>query len=124
MGATRLWNLIKYLSFCAVIGTEHTHKLIAKGRGPEPEDREYYGVGARSSRQTLLLFITLIFSTVSPVICILAYVNFTETRMIYRYLFVFAETIKPDNGGGYFVNQLYDLQKGLGVYVIMMAGIL
>jgi len=68
----------------------------------EPEDQDYFGMGSRSARFTLTLVITLVFSTLSPLIVVLGWVEFFLGRIVYSYLFMYAETRKADLGGAFF----------------------
>jgi len=90
----------------------------------EPEDQDYYGMGARSARFTINMCIAIIFSTLSPLIAIMGLVLFALCRLLYGYSMVFAETKKPDLGGTFFVSQLQHLLVGVGIYNIMMIGVL
>jgi len=118
MNLTRYMNLIKYLTLRPIVGQQKAKDLS------EPEDQDYYGFGSRSARWTNLLVIALVFSSLSPLIMLLALINFALCRLIYGYLVVFAETRKPDLGGAFFVQQLQHLHKGLYIYVTLMIGVL
>jgi len=118
MNATRYVNLLKYLAF----GRFYI-QAQAKEKS-EPEDQDYFGMGSRSARFTLLFVVALVFSTLSPLLAILGIVNFALCRMIYSYLFCFAETRKPDSGGYFWCTQLKHSQQGLFIYVALMTGVL
>jgi hypothetical protein len=118
MNLTRYMQLIKYLFWRMVVSEERAVELC------EPEDQDYYGVGSRSARWSNVLMIAIIFSGLSPVITLLAFVNFVICRSVYGYLIIFAETKKHDQGGVYFVAQLWHLQWTLMLYVLVMLGIL
>jgi len=90
----------------------------------EPEDQDYFGIGSRSARATIVLLIGIIFSTLSPVVAVISAAFFFVARLVYGYLIVFAETRKPDLGGAFFVLQMQHLQVGIGIYCILMIGVL
>lgn len=90
----------------------------------EPEDQDYYGIGSRSARFTVILLVGIIFSTLSPLIAILCLVLFCLCRLFYGYLIVYAETKKPDLGGVFFFTMLQHLLMGTGIYVVLMLGVL
>jgi len=90
----------------------------------EPEDQDYYGMGSRSARFTIMLVIGIVFCTLSPLMLILAFINFAFCRVAYGYLFNFAEIVKPDLGGPFFVSQLKHVQQSLFIYITLMAGVL
>jgi len=118
MGMTRYVNLIKFFIFRTFNEEGRARELS------EPEDQEYSGIGARSARLTLLLVITLVFCTLSPLICLIAFVTFVLYRVLYGYLTVFAEVKKPDLGGVFWCTQLEHVQQGLFIYITLMVGIL
>jgi len=93
-------------------------------RMAEPEDQDFYGIGSRSARFTISLLIGIIFCTLSPPIAILGLVLFGLMRVYYGYLLVFAEEKKPDLGGVFFNTQLQHLILGVGVYNVLMIGVL
>lgn len=114
----RHMNLLKFLVFRCFHDEDKAKELS------EPEDQDYYGLGARSARFTINMLIGIIFSTLSPLIAILALVLFHLCRLFYGYLVVFAEIRKPDLGGVFFVTQLRHLLIGTGVYNLLMIGVL
>jgi len=118
MNLTRYINLIKFLIFRRSSSDENA-RLKA-----EPEDPDYYGMGSRSARFTLIMVICLTFCTLSPLIVILGVFFFALCRLIFGYLFVYSEDIKPDLGGAFYVRALYHTQFGLGLYIILMCGVL
>merc|ERR1719329_1149503 len=65
----------------------------------EPEDQDYYGMGSRSARFTIMLVIAIVFCTLSPLMTVLALINSGLCRLFYGYLFNYAETVKSDLGG-------------------------
>jgi hypothetical protein len=90
----------------------------------EPEDQDYYGIGSRSARFTINMLVAIIFSTLSPLMCLFALVLMAVCRLFYGYLIVFAETKKPDLGGVFFYTQLQHLMVGVGIYNVLMIGVL
>merc|ERR1719387_2915054 len=62
----------------------------------EPEDQDYFGIGARSARWTLDLVVALVFCSVSPLINLLTLIGLFLCRVNHGYLSVFAETRKAD----------------------------
>lgn len=90
----------------------------------EPEDQDYYGMGSRSARFTIMLVIAIVFCTLSPLMTVLAIINFAFCRLSYGYLFCFAEIVKPDLGGPFFVSQLKHVQQSVFIYITLMAGVL
>mmetsp|Transcript_23805 Transcript_23805/g.75444 ORF Transcript_23805/g.75444 Transcript_23805/m.75444 type:complete len:570 (+) Transcript_23805:1-1710(+) len=115
---TRYLNLIKFFIYTRIY-----EPLEAKEMA-EPEDQAAYGIGPRSALWTLLLVTALVFSALSPLMCAFGVVNFALTRIVFGYLFVFAETRKPDSGGVIFHMMLKQVQQGLFIYVALMTGVL
>jgi hypothetical protein len=89
----------------------------------EPEDQDYFGIGARSARWTLDLVVALVFCSVSPLINALTLIGMFMCRVNHGYLSVFAETRKADLGGPFFVQQLWHTQFGVALYALLMCGI-
>jgi hypothetical protein len=90
----------------------------------EPEDQDYYGIGARSCRMSIALCIAVIYGTLSPPMNVLAFVEFFICRISYGYLIPFAESKKPDLGGVFWVQQLRHVFIGNIIYCIVMTGVL
>ncbi|CAK0885451.1 unnamed protein product, partial [Prorocentrum cordatum] len=120
----RAVNLVKFLAFRLLRPEEEAHELA------EPEDQDYHGVGARSTRFTTVMLIGIIsdgaggFSTISPLVAVLTFLTFSLYRLCYGYTVVFAETKKPDLGGVFWVSQLQHVQIGVMIYCVLMIGIL
>lgn len=114
----RYWNLIKFYYYKRSVGEDLAFELA------EPDDADFYGMGARSARSSLLFVIALVFCSVCPLVSILAFGDFLVRRIALGYLLVFAETRKPDSGGTFWCNQLKHLQLGLFLYITLMVGIL
>mmetsp|Transcript_132332 Transcript_132332/g.329973 ORF Transcript_132332/g.329973 Transcript_132332/m.329973 type:complete len:1032 (-) Transcript_132332:273-3368(-) len=115
MEHTRAIQLIKYHLWKKMTSTPH--EAIA---GAEPEDQDYYGMGARSARYTSLFVIGLAFASLCPLICFMAFVTFAIMRVVVGYQVVYAETKKPDLGGDFWVLSLVHLQLGLLIYISCM----
>jgi len=115
---TRNAPLGKFLALKPIFGTERAKELA------EPEDQAYYGIGSRSATFTLLLVMGIVFSTLTPMMCVLCFCYFALTRLAHGSLFLFSETRKPDLGGVFWVTQLKHTQQGLFIYVFLMTGVL
>mmetsp|Transcript_135474 Transcript_135474/g.420884 ORF Transcript_135474/g.420884 Transcript_135474/m.420884 type:complete len:770 (+) Transcript_135474:42-2351(+) len=115
---TRYVQFAKYFSFKAILGERRAIELT------EPEDQDYYGIGARSARMALDLCIGLVFCSLAPPLALVAAADFFMGRLAYGYLMVFAETPKVDLGGPHFVQQLWHTQFGLLLYVVLMSSVL
>jgi len=116
---TRLWNFTKYMFFL-----HRGHQQQEAYKLAEPEDQDYYGIGSRSARWTTNAVIGLIFCQISPVICVLALINFLVCRLVYGYLLISAETRKVDLGGMLWVQKLTHLQRGLWIFIVLMSGVI
>lgn len=118
MNLTRYVMLMKFKAFSQLYDEE-----TARGMS-EPEDQDYYGQGSRAARWSIMMVIGIVFGTLSPPINLLTFVNFGICRVVYGYLYVFAETKKTDLGGVFWVRQLEHLFWGNIVYGILMTGVL
>jgi len=118
LGMLRIMQLPKYLVFRAVYG-EQQAKVMS-----EPEDQDYYGMGARSARFSIDMAISVIFSSLSPLIVVIGFINLAMRYIYIKYLVVFAETRKDDSGGAFWVTQLEHLQFGLLIYITLQVGVL
>jgi len=114
----RYINLLKFLAWKAVVQEDR-----AKMKS-EPEDGDYYGIGSRSARLTLILVIGMVFSIISPLILVFVFVFFFINRLVYGYLMVFAETRKPDLGGTFWMMQLKHVNLSIPIFVVTMSGCL
>merc|ERR1719421_220681 len=94
MNLTRYINVIKYLIFNKVAASPEDARRMS-----EPEDQDYYGIGSRSARFTLMLLIGLVFGTICPLMNVVCFYNFICCRFIYGYLLPFQENRKDDMGG-------------------------
>lgn len=117
MNLTRYIQVGKFVGFSKLWSEDDARALA------EPEDQDYYGMGSRSARFTINMLIAIIFGTLSPLMYLLAWVNFYICRLFYGYLFVYAESRKEDSGGYFFVNQLHHVYAGLFFYCLLMIGI-
>lgn len=118
MNLTRYINVGKFVIFRKIMDEEKAIHMS------EPEAQDYYGLGARNARFAIMMCIGIIFGTLSPPIAILTFINFFFCRLCYGYLIPFAETKKPDIGGGFFVQACEHLLVGCMVYVLLMTGVL
>lgn len=109
----------KFHAFKRLLGDE----LKAHDKA-EPEDQDYYGKGSRSARLTIFLVIATTFCTLSPLMCLLAYIHFYLCRLFYGFMFVWAEIPKPDLGGAFWHSQLKHVQQGMFIYIVLMSGVL
>jgi len=117
MNLTRYIQALKYFSLKHVLSEDRAIELA------EPEDQDFYGIGARSARGALDLVIAIVFSSLCPLILLITVLNFVITRVAYSYLMVFAETRKHDLGGPFYVQQLWHVQFGVLLYTILMTGV-
>lgn len=118
MNFTRYIPLGKFLFFRKVFSEEKAKQMA------EPEDQDYYGLGSRNARFTIMMSIGIIFGTLCPPIPILAYVNFFFCRLFYGYLICFAEEKKQDLGGIFFVDACRQIFVANIFYVLLMTGVL
>jgi len=117
MNLTRYIPLTKFFMFKAVLGEQRAVELA------EPEDQDYYGVGARSARWSLDLMLAIVFSSITPLMTFVAFINFLIIRVVYGYLLTFAEIRKHDLGGPFFLEQMKQVQFGLCIYILLMMGV-
>ena len=94
--------LLKYMFFSRVFAEGESKDMA------EPEDQDYYGIGARTCRWSVLMCIGIVFGTLSPPLSVFMFGLFFVLRLIYGYLFVYAETVKSDMGGVFFVRALHN----------------
>jgi len=116
--ALRYSNLLTYLIKSRSYDRERAIELS------EPEDTDYYGIGGRASRFTLMLVVGLVFSTLSPCILVLCFFDAFLRRVIYGYLLVFSETRKPETGGDTWVLCLNQVQQAMIIYWALMIGVI
>mmetsp|Transcript_137449 Transcript_137449/g.439097 ORF Transcript_137449/g.439097 Transcript_137449/m.439097 type:complete len:953 (+) Transcript_137449:94-2952(+) len=118
LALVRIAQLVKFAAFLPVFGSERAKELV------EPEDQAAQGIGARSARLSLLLVVPLVFCTLAPSISLISLVNFALARLVYSYLFQFAETTKGDSGGIHWSYQLKSVQASLVIFIVLMTGVL
>jgi len=118
MALTRNSQLVKWGIFRHMYDDETARQMS------EPEDQDYFGIGSRSCRMTINLCIGIIYGTMSPPINLLTWVEFFICRIVYGYLFTFAESKKSDLGGAFWVQQLKHVFTGNIIYCIVMTGVL
>lgn len=109
--------LLKYMFFSRVFAEGESKDMA------EPEDQDYYGIGARTCRWSVLMCIGIVFGTLSPPLSVFMFGLFFVLRLIYGYLFVYAETVKSDMGGVFFVRALHNTFWSLHIYMITMLGV-
>jgi len=110
--------LMKFKAFSVMYADEAARAMS------EPEDQDYYGIGARSARWTIVMCIGLVYGTICPPINLLCFANFALIRLIYGYLLPFAESRKTDLGGVFWVTMMNQLFVGTLLYSILMTGML
>jgi len=118
MNFTRYFPLFKYKAALGLYD-EKEAKAFA-----EPEDQDYYGMGSRSARWSIAMAICIVFGTLCPPINVLGFLTFLLCRMIYGYLFCFAEIRKADTGGAFWVTQLQHVFVSTILYCVLMIGVL
>lgn len=118
MELTRYMQIGKFFALRKLYEDEEARKLS------EPEDQDYYGMGARYARTTIFANISIIYSTISPPVALFCWVTFMWGRAVYGYLVLFAETKKADLGGEFYVVAVNQLFIGNIIYCLTMTGIL
>jgi hypothetical protein len=123
LNLTRNAQLWKYLGYRALFtGLDDSEEMARKMA--EPEDQDYYGMGSRSARFTIMFCIGIIFGTLAPPVLFLAGVNFFICRVVYGYLMPYAEGKKADSGGAFWCSQLQHVFVGNLIYCVLMTGVL
>eukprot|EP00441_Pelagodinium_beii_P041914 CAMPEP_0197632894 /NCGR_PEP_ID=MMETSP1338-20131121/9421_1 /TAXON_ID=43686 ORGANISM="Pelagodinium beii, Strain RCC1491" /NCGR_SAMPLE_ID=MMETSP1338 /ASSEMBLY_ACC=CAM_ASM_000754 /LENGTH=767 /DNA_ID=CAMNT_0043204471 /DNA_START=184 /DNA_END=2487 /DNA_ORIENTATION=+ len=115
---TRYMTMGKFLIFKALYDDKEAHEMA------EPEDQDFYGLGAKTANFTIYLLIGIIFGTMSPLIPVVVWVNQYLCCVVHGYCAVFAETGKPDLGGVFWVTQLRHTLMGTMMYCLLMIGLL
>jgi hypothetical protein len=118
LGLLRIMQLPKFLIYRRIYGEKQAKVMC------EPEDQDYYGIGSRSARVAIDMCISIIFSSLSPIIVLVGFINMAMRYLYLKYLVVFAETRKADLGGMFWVTQLEHLQLGLLFYILLQVGVL
>jgi len=111
-------NLFRFLCARQLFEEEEARCLA------EPEDQGYHGLGSRSARWAISAVVGLVFGTLSPLVPLLAGVEFGLCYVMFGYVLVFSETKKNDLGGAFWVKQLQHLRSGLLIYCVLMIGVL
>jgi hypothetical protein len=119
MNLTRYIYIAKFLIYRRRYDDEEVARELS-----EPEDQDYYGIGARSARFSIMMTIGLVYGTICPPMIILCFINFGIMRLVYGYLMTFAEGRKGDMGGDCWVSQLNHLYISCYIYIIVMSGVL
>lgn len=114
----RIMQLPKFLIYRGTYGEKQAKVMC------EPEDQDYYGIGSRSARVSIDMCISIVFSSLSPVIVLVGFINMAMRYLYLKYIIVFAETRKTDMGGMFWVTQLEHLQIGLMLYILLQVGVL
>jgi hypothetical protein len=117
MVLTRYMNLIKFRGFARLYSDQEAKDLS------EPEDQDYYGMGARTARWSTMMCIGIVYGTLSPPVSLLTWMLMLNIRVIYGYMFCFAETKKSDLGGIFFVRALHNMYASLHIYMVLMVGV-
>mmetsp|Transcript_38783 Transcript_38783/g.115907 ORF Transcript_38783/g.115907 Transcript_38783/m.115907 type:complete len:145 (+) Transcript_38783:1-435(+) len=81
-------------------------------------------MGSRSARWSILMAIGIVFGTLCPPINVLAFLTLLYCRVVYGYLFCFAETRKADTGGAFYVTQMKHVFVAVILYNLLMIGVL
>jgi len=118
LNLTRYMTVAKYFLFKRFFEAEEAREMA------EPEDQDYYGLGSRHARCTIMMSIGIIFGTLAPGINLLAFINFGFCRLFFGYLIPFAECKKPDLGGIFFVKACEHLFISCIIYVVLMTGVI
>ena len=121
---THAMNLLRYVTLSKFLGFRNMLEEEEARAKAEPEDQDYYGLGSRSARFTINMVIGIVYSTLSPTVALLAWINFAFCRLFYGYLIPFAETKKPDLGGVFWVTKLEHIFIGNVIYCVLMTGVL
>jgi len=121
---THAMNLLRYVPLSKFLGFRNMYEEEEARAKAEPEDQDYYGLGSRSARFTINMVIGIVYSTLSPTVALLAWMNFACCRLFYGYLIPFAETKKPDLGGVFWVTKLEHVFIGNIIYCVLMTGVL
>jgi hypothetical protein len=115
---TRYFQVLKYGIFC------HQHEEETAWNLAEPEDQDYYGIGARTARFCTLVTIGIVFGTLSPPCSVLAWMTMIWIRTLFGYQFTFNEVRKPDLGGAFAARALHNTYCALHIYFVLMCGVL
>jgi len=109
----RILPLLRFISWRKVCHEDHARELS--------EDAN--DIGARSAVVSFHFILALVFSSISPLICIMALISFVFARAFYGYLIMFAEPAAPDVGGKFWYTQLRHVQRGIFIYIVLMSAV-
>eukprot|EP00928_Gymnodinium_smaydae_P056399 TRINITY_DN3978_c1_g1_i2.p1 TRINITY_DN3978_c1_g1~~TRINITY_DN3978_c1_g1_i2.p1 ORF type:complete len:654 (-),score=69.46 TRINITY_DN3978_c1_g1_i2:147-2108(-) len=120
MDILRPINLSKFVLFKFILGyeDEEARKLS------EPEDQDYYGIGSRSARATIILMIGVVFGSICPLMNFLAWVDFALLRIVHGYQMSFSEGKKSDYGGLFWVEKMKQVYAANFIYCLVMVGVI
>jgi hypothetical protein len=118
MELTRWFYVLKYWLFTQMVDSGRAREL------GEPEDQDYYGVGGRCARQTLMLMIGLVFGLMCPLMHCVVLLNFLMCRLVFGYLIPYQECRKIDMGGENWAMEMDHVHKSLIIFMVTMTGIL
>lgn len=121
---TRVLELLRYTTLAKFLWFSRSYAPDVAKDMSEPEDADYYGLGSRYARMTIMMNIGIIFSALCPTIIFLVLADFALCRLVYGYLIPFVETKKPDSGGCYWVKGIEHISVGALFYCIVMTGVL
>jgi len=113
----RYMTLGKFIMFKALYGEKEAREMA------EPEDQDFYGIGAKCANSSIYVSVAIIFGTISPLIPVLTLVLTSLCCLIQSYCAVFAETGKPDLGGDFWVTQLRHTLMGSMMCCLLMIGL-
>lgn len=116
--------MVRYVPLAKFIGLRKIYEDDQAKKLSEPEDQDYYGQGSRMARFSIALMISIVFGTISPPVWMVSLINNTIIWIAHKYLVIFAETKKPDLGGHFWVTNLRQIFVSLGLYIVLMSGIL
>lgn len=118
LALTRYFYVAKFVYYSRTYDEEDAKNLA------EPEAQDYYGIGARTARWSTMACIGICFGTLSPPVSMLTWMYMTFLRLVYGYLFCYAESRKSDSGGTFFHRALHNMFISLHIYMIIMFGVL
>jgi len=118
MVLTRYVPLTKFKAYSRLYDEQEAKDMA------EPEDQDYYGIGSRTARWSTMMCVGIVYGTLSPPVSLLTLFLMLNIRVIYGYMFCFAETKKSDLGGIFFVRALHNMYTSLHIYLILMLGVL
>jgi len=115
--------LTRYVPLIKFTKASRSHEEQEAKDMAEPEDQDYYGIGSRTARWSTLFCIGIVYGTLSPPVSLLTFGLFAWLRLIYGYLWPWAETKKSDMGGIFFMRALHNSYLSLHIYMVLMIGV-